>query len=61
MARARLEPGTGRCPTLTIRVAENQRDALAALKKRTGRTPSQVLREALDAYLANLDEHSGAA
>jgi len=62
MSRERLEPGVGECPALVVRVGETRRAKLDALKVRTGLTPSEVVRAALDAYLAaNFDEHSGVA
>jgi predicted DNA-binding protein len=50
----RLEPGKGTSPTLCLRVADTQRQALDDLCERTGRALSDVVREALDAYLAGL-------
>lgn len=49
----RLEPGQGRCPRLTLRLPESQREAIDAIVRRTGRTRGDVVREALAAYLAD--------
>ncbi len=54
MSRPRLAPGRGTSPRTMITVTDRQRQVLDALSARTGRSTAELIREALDGWLATM-------
>jgi hypothetical protein len=63
MSRIRLAPGKGKSPRIYVAVTDSQREELAALSAKTGRSMADLNREALCAWLAtqHLEEVSQAS